>query len=145
MPTRLAKLLFVAFWQVSAMSETWKGRPGTATETASTTDTTNSSSVPHDGMQDEPWISLFTRRVLADALLEASARYWERRAEVLEDAAPRLNEFHGRASRSELSASWQRCMADAARCRQHAALLRDRSVSAARAGWAACLDREVAA
>lgn len=119
-------------------------RPAT-NRTDRTTDTTNSSIVSHDGMQDEPWIETFTRRVLADALLEASARYWERRAGTFEDAAPRLNEFHGRASRAELNAAWRRCMADAARCRRHAALLRDRSVPAARDDWAACLDREVAA
>ncbi|MDK9347951.1 hypothetical protein [Propionibacterium freudenreichii] len=96
-------------------------------------------------MQGESWIETFARRVIADALCEASARYWAHRADVLEAAAPRPDEFHGRATRDELNAAWIRCHADARRCRAHAALLRDHSVSAARDDWAACLDREVAA
>lgn len=91
----------------------------------------------------ETWLETFTRRVLADALCEASARYWLRRAEVLEAAAPRPDDFHGHATREELSAAWRRCMADARRCRTHAALLRDREVSAAREDWGDLVDRGV--
>lgn len=93
----------------------------------------------------ETWLELFARRVLADALCEASARYWEKRADALEAAAPRPDDFHGEATREELNAAWTRCMADAARCRAHAELLRDRSVSAARDEWQNLLNREVAA
>ncbi|MFZ2626021.1 MAG: hypothetical protein WAX29_12400, partial [Propionibacterium sp.] len=121
------------------MSEAWKGRPGTATETDPTT-TFTASIVPPEGI--DPWLDMFVRRVIADALNEASARYWEHRAEVLADAAPKPGEFHGQATAEELSAAWRRCHRDAARCRQHAGLLRDHSVSAARDDWAACLDRE---
>lgn len=121
------------------MSETRKGRPGTATETASTT-TFAAFSIPPEGT--ETWLDMFVRRVIADALNEASARYWTRRAEVLEDAAPRPGEFHGKATREELSSAWRRCHADAERCRRHAELLRDRSVSACRDDWGELVDLE---
>lgn len=122
------------------MSEAWKGRPGTATETASTT-TFTASIIPPEGI--DPWLDTFVRRVIADALNEASARYWEHRAEVLADAAPKPGEFHGQATAEELSAAWRRCMGDARRCRRHAELLRDREVSADRDDWGESLDQEV--
>ena len=121
-------------------TETRKGRPGTATETASTT-TFAAFSIPPEGT--ETWLELFTRRVLTDALNEASARYWERRAEVLASAAPKPGEFHGQATADELSAAWRRCHRDADLCRAHAALLRDRSAPAARDDWGESLDLEV--
>lgn len=127
------------------MSDQTQERRPAGNWTANQTDTTTASSVPPEGMDGETWISLFTRRVLADALCEASARYWERRAATFEDAAPRPGEFHGRASREELSAAWQRCHRDADRCRRHAELLRDRSVSAARDDWSDLVAGEVAA
>lgn len=123
-------------------TETRKGRPGTATEAASTT-TFTASIIPPEGI--DPWLGMFVRRVIADALNEASAAYWEHRAEVLEDAAPRPGEFHGKATREELSSAWRRCHADAERCRRHAALLRDRAVPAARDDWGESLDLEAAA
>lgn len=94
--------------------------------------------------ETETWLDMFLRRVIVDALLEADACYWERRAEVLDGAAPRVGEFHGQATRDELNAAWRRCHADARRCRAHAALLRDRSASAGRDDWAHLVDLEAA-
>lgn len=121
------------------MSEAWKGRPGHDTGAAST-NTFTASIIPPEGI--DPWLDMFVRRVIADALNEASARYWTRRAEALEDAAPRPGEFHGKATREELSSAWRRCHADAERCRRHAELLRDRSVSACRDDWGELVDLE---
>ncbi|HEY6684708.1 MAG TPA: hypothetical protein VI094_00720 [Propionibacteriaceae bacterium] len=64
-------------------------------------------------------------RVLQDALTEATADYWERRAQTFEDAAPKLGEYHGTAPRDELNEAWTRCHATAAACRRHAQLLLD--------------------
>jgi hypothetical protein len=64
-------------------------------------------------------------RVIQDALTEPTAEYWLQRAEQFEDAAPRLNEFHGTATRDELNEAWTRCHATAAACRAHAQLLMD--------------------
>ena len=63
-------------------------------------------------------------RVLQDALTEATAGYWERRAQTFEDAAPRLGEYHGAATRDELNQRWLDCMATAQACRAHAQLIR---------------------
>ena len=121
------------------MTQTEKGRRGHDSPTVSTTTITTSSIPPQT---TETWLETFTRRVIVDALNEASARYWDHRADVLEDAAPKPGEFTGKATRAELSAAWRRCHADAERCRRHAALLRDRSVSACRDDWADLLTLE---
>jgi hypothetical protein len=64
-------------------------------------------------------------RVLQDALTEAIDAYWEHRAQQFEDAAPRLDEYHGDATRDQLNEAWTRCHATAAACRSHAQLIRD--------------------
>lgn len=64
-------------------------------------------------------------RVLQDALSEATATYWLRRAQQFEDAAPRLDEYHGGATRDELNQRWIDCMATAEACRNHAQLIRE--------------------
>lgn len=120
-------------------TETRKGRP--AGNQAANTSTSTGTRIPVQA--DESWPETFARRVIADALCEANAAYWSRRASVFEDAAPRPGDFHGKATRDELDAAWRRCMADAARCRRHAALMRDREVSAARDDWADLLTLEV--
>jgi hypothetical protein len=66
----------------------------------------------------------FAARVLQDALTEAIAGYWERRARQWEAAAPCKDDYHGRASRSELLEAWEQCQEVARACRSHAALLR---------------------
>jgi hypothetical protein len=68
-------------------------------------------------------IDHFRARVLQDALTEATAEYWLHRADQFEDAAPRLGEFHGDATREELNEAWTRCHATAAACRAHADLI----------------------
>jgi hypothetical protein len=66
----------------------------------------------------------FRARVLQDALTEATAQYWIHRAHQFEDAAPRVGEFHGKATPDELRQRWYACMATATACRRHADLIR---------------------
>jgi hypothetical protein len=68
-------------------------------------------------------IDHFRARILQDALTEATAQYWLQRAEQFEDAAPRLDEYRGNATRDELNEAWTRCYATAAACRRHADLI----------------------
>ncbi len=65
----------------------------------------------------------FRARVLQDALTEATADYWQQRAQAFEDAAPRLDEYHGHATREQLNDAWIQCMATAEACRRHAILI----------------------
>ena len=71
----------------------------------------------------DAYLLSFARRILADALSEAMPAVWLRRAEALEAAAPREGDYHGTATREELSARWTRCRETAEACRRHAALL----------------------
>jgi hypothetical protein len=68
----------------------------------------------------------FRVRVLQDAMTEATADLWLRRAQQFEDAAPRKDDFRGNASDEELLGAHERCLAIAAACRAHAQLLRDK-------------------
>lgn len=68
------------------------------------------------------YIANFQRRVLQDALNEATRSYWLRRAETFEDAKPRLGEFHGAAIPAELSRQWNRAHQTAEACRNRAAM-----------------------
>ena len=61
-----------------------------------------------------------TARVLQDALTEATADYWERRAQQFEAAAPKLGEYHGNATRDQLNEAWLECMTIAQACRAKA-------------------------
>jgi hypothetical protein len=65
----------------------------------------------------------FRARLLQDALTEATAAYWLRRAEQFEAAAPKLDEYHGTATRDELNEAWARCHATALACSNHAQFL----------------------
>jgi hypothetical protein len=67
----------------------------------------------------------FRARVLQDALSEATAQYWLRRAHQFQQAAPRKGDYHGLADRDEPLDRWERCKATALACRRHAQLLRD--------------------
>jgi hypothetical protein len=69
-------------------------------------------------------IDHFRARVLQDCLTEATAQYWVHRAHQFQQAAPRLGEFHGDATREELNEAWTRCHATSQACLQHADLLR---------------------
>lgn len=57
---------------------------------------------------------------LLDAWASATARYWRRRAETFEDARPARDGFHGRATRDQLNARWERLTSIAAACRNRA-------------------------
>lgn len=59
-------------------------------------------------------------RVIADAWLEGSRIYWERRAATLEAARPRRGDFNGRATPAEIVERYQRLTAAAAACRARA-------------------------
>jgi hypothetical protein len=66
----------------------------------------------------------FRARILQDALTEATAQYWVHRAYQFHQAAPKLGEFHGDATRDELNEAWRRCHATTQACLSHADLLR---------------------
>ncbi len=65
-------------------------------------------------------IDHFQRRVLLDAVLDAWASHWERRARALEAARPVPGDYTGQATREQLSAQWQRLTVAAAACRARA-------------------------
>lgn len=68
----------------------------------------------------------FRARILQDALTEATAHYWIRRAEAFEAAAPRPGDYHGLAEYDDLLdrwERWERCKQTAENCRRHAALI----------------------
>ena len=48
----------------------------------------------------------FAASVIADAFRIGEPIFWRRRAETLRWAQPRPREFHGKATREELSARW---------------------------------------
>ncbi len=59
-------------------------------------------------------------RVLQDALSEATAAYWRRRADTFEWARPRAGDFRGRATVAALNARDARLAATAESCRRRA-------------------------
>lgn len=71
-----------------------------------------------------PDLNHFRRRLVADALTEATGNYWERRARTFEWATPRPGDYTGGASIFELAERMARCQAAAEACRQHSKLLR---------------------
>lgn len=76
-------------------------------------------------------IDHFQRRIIQDALTDATAVYWRRRAETFEWARPRPGEFHGQATREELDEADARCAAMARACRAKADAIEQRIVDAA--------------
>lgn len=63
-------------------------------------------------------------RFLAQLLSEATADYWERRAETFEAARPRAGDYTGRATADQLDEVDKRCAQAAEACRFHAWLIR---------------------
>ena len=63
-------------------------------------------------------------RFLAEVLHSATAAYWDRRAKVWEDAAPKPTDFNGQATEAELQESWRRCMTISRACAEQAELIR---------------------
>lgn len=59
----------------------------------------------------------FQRRVIQDALCEATGSYWRRRAAVLEASRPRHGDYHGDATREALWTRYDRLTEEAAACR----------------------------
>ena len=74
---------------------------------------------PHD-LGD--WLEHFRARVLQDALSEATASYWSRRAEQFQEAAPRLGDFHGKRTREELGIKWREMHTIASACHNAASM-----------------------
>jgi hypothetical protein len=65
----------------------------------------------------------FRARILQDALTEATAQYWLRRAEQFEAAAPQPGDYNGQATQVELAKAWVQCKTAAIACRWHAELI----------------------
>jgi hypothetical protein len=65
----------------------------------------------------------FRARILQDALTEATAAYWLRRAEQFEAAAPQPTDYSGHASQEQLTKAWVQCQTAASTCRRHAELI----------------------
>ena len=80
-----------------------------------------------DGLPDDV-VEYFNRcavRNVEQAIIDARPSTWEKRAQDLENARPRLGEFHGRATSAELSERDQRLAEQAAAARLHARFLRE--------------------
>lgn len=77
------------------------------------------------GLDLVDYVDNFRRRVLQDALTEATAAYWRARAATFEDARPRPGDFHGQAGTAELADLDRRCRDSAEACRRHASLMLD--------------------
>lgn len=80
--------------------------------------------IPARGQSIDAVVANFQRRIMQDALSEATALYWLRRADQLEAARPRPGDFHGAATREDLSARHATLTLAALNCRRHAELLR---------------------
>jgi hypothetical protein len=68
------------------------------------------------------YIDHFRARVLQDALDEATAEYWHRRAAAFDAARPRVGDFTGNATAEETAQRDLRLSAYAVTCRQRAAV-----------------------
>ncbi|SDD89829.1 hypothetical protein [Nocardioides lianchengensis] len=66
------------------------------------------------------FVEHFQHRVLQDALSQATAGHWIRRAEEFEGAKPVLGGTHGDATPAELGAKWRELDAIARACRGRA-------------------------
>ena len=62
----------------------------------------------------------FQARVVREAIRDAESWQWLRRAAEWQAAAPKPTDYHGNATREELSARYRRCMDNAAACRARA-------------------------
>lgn len=62
----------------------------------------------------------FQRRVVREAIRDAEAATYLRRAAQLEDARPRAGDWHGGATREDLRRRYDRLSADAQACRNRA-------------------------
>lgn len=72
-------------------------------------------------------VTHFQHRVIQDAITDATAYYWRRRAETFEWAMSKPGDYHGQSTaeeRAKRDAGLQ-AAADACRARAHVALLRE--------------------
>ncbi len=65
----------------------------------------------------------YARRMIKESLREALPEMWIKRAEEFHQARPRTTDFHGQATREELTAAWRRNQELADLCLRHAELL----------------------
>lgn len=70
----------------------------------------------------ESHVEHFRSRVLQDALADATAAYWRRRAETFREALPREGDFTGRATPDQIEEQRRRVAATILACRQRAAV-----------------------
>jgi hypothetical protein len=63
-------------------------------------------------------------RGVQQAISEAQASYWEKRAQQFIDAAPRDSDYSGQMSEAELEQAHEACLSTAQACRNRAQLLR---------------------
>jgi hypothetical protein len=71
-------------------------------------------------VEPDDYLTNFARRILQDALTEARAVYWTRRAEQLEAALPRESDYAGQATARSLATRRERLEAQALACRRRA-------------------------
>lgn len=65
---------------------------------------------------------LLAASLLADVFRQVEFEQWLARAEEFERCKPRPDQWHGNATREELSARWQRCDEIARACRNRATM-----------------------
>ena len=104
-------------------------RSGPLLETGSRSDGEKLSLTVH--RLGDSYVRHFQARVLQDALTEAYAVYWSRRAEALERALPRREDFHGSATREDLLERYEALQREILACRRHANLLASRTITPA--------------
>ncbi len=66
------------------------------------------------------YVEHFQRRVMQDALNEATINYWNGRAKTFEEAMPRPGDFTGAATPADLETQRQRLLETARACRNRA-------------------------
>lgn len=72
----------------------------------------------------------FQRRVVQEAMKDATAAYWNRRAATFEAARPRPGDYSGRATRQQIAEQDARLAALARACSARADLLTEGEVAA---------------
>jgi hypothetical protein len=75
-------------------------------------------------------IDHFQHRVVQDALQDATAAYWRRRADTFDAARPRAGDYFGRATREQVREQDARLAAAARACRARADVLSRSEVAA---------------
>jgi hypothetical protein len=74
-------------------------------------------------LRPNTYLEHFAARVLTDALNEATASYWRRRAQAFRDAMPRPGDYPGKATPQELAELSRRCLETAQACEYRADLI----------------------